>query len=845
MILVSMVLVVGALAIENPRSFQAQVVSATASEFKFIEWYQFLGGMGSSASEVIQTSDGGYAVIGTYEYPGTGGLRLFKIDSFGNIQWNQNYSKIESMGTTIHFSKVHSLKQTSNGGYSFLCEGRPEGSKDQVILIKTDSGGNVTQTFSFLGGGSSIVETNDGGFIMAGSAWTGEEIVSNIYHSFSDGLLVKADSYGRTEWSLTYGDQGHNIFSNVIQASDGGYAVAGVTSKFSPKEKINDLPLGLGDLDAWFLKIDSHGRIQWNITLGIGPGTGSPGYDAYSAGINEPSSIIQAIDGCFFVAGKTHSRSSELFPIDVPWIVKIDSSGKFEWGKTYGQKSNDYTFSEIINTRDGGLAVVGTKPYREAMTWQGGGPRVIWLVKTDFAGNLQWNQSLYSSSMLEGYDGNNLIETSDGGFVVAGAYNYGEQKARGYFYVAKTYPAGPNQNPSPTEHVVASIMPDGTVSPQNVPIKRNGSVYTLTNNFNGSIAIQKDNTVFDGGHFLLQGTNGIGEKTIIRPTEAGFYIVSRTNITIKNTIITHFIYGSYISNSTNIKISGNNITLNGQGILLTNKSSNNTISGNEIHTNAFQGVWLNDTIFSTVSKNTLGFNGVTGISISGGASNVIYGNTIGNDFEENKYCIGLYLRESRHNIIAGNNITKNLVVGIALDYGSSENIIYGNNFVNNDQGDARTGQISLYGGDFLFPHPWLQYGISNTSGFLFGLRNFWDNGTLGNYWSEYTLRNPNAAEIDNSGIWGTPYVIGGENNTDNYPLVALIGISNVSEPYPPSLPPPTAIPTPAPSAHTDSPLSQIDSKLIVLSTVMIAAVIAVIAVFAAEKRKKKRSRMPR
>jgi hypothetical protein len=50
--------------------------------------------------------------------------------------------------------------------------------------------------------------------------------------------------------------------------------------------------------------------------------------------------------------------------------------------------------------------------------------------------------------------------------------------------------------------------------------------------------------------------------------------------------------------------------------------------------------------------------------------------------------------------------------------------------------------------------------------------NFWDSGypSGGNYWSDYEERYPNATEINDSGIWNTPYVIDA-NNKDNYPII--------------------------------------------------------------------------
>jgi hypothetical protein len=57
--------------------------------------------------------------------------------------------------------------------------------------------------------------------------------------------------------------------------------------------------------------------------------------------------------------------------------------------------------------------------------------------------------------------------------------------------------------------------------------------------------------------------------------------------------------------------------------------------------------------------------------------------------------------------------------------------------------------------------------------------NNWDNGTTGNYWSDYQSRYPNATEIDSSGIGNTPYAID-PNNIDNYPLLHQTGISKLT-----------------------------------------------------------------
>lgn len=86
--------------------------------------------------------------------------------------------------------------------------------------------------------------------------------------------------------------------------------------------------------------------------------------------------------------------------------------------------------------------------------------------------------------------------------------------------------------------------------------------------------------------------------------------------------------------------------------------------------------------------------------------------------------------------------------------------------------------------------------LNDTSGIL--RDNFWDNGSVGNYWSNYLVKYPNASEIGNTGIGDTAYVMEREKhlslgdpnatNVDNYPLmyprdapeIALLGMQNAT-----------------------------------------------------------------
>jgi len=70
-------------------------------------------------------------------------------------------------------------------------------------------------------------------------------------------------------------------------------------------------------------------------------------------------------------------------------------------------------------------------------------------------------------------------------------------------------------------------------------------------------------------------------------------------------------------------------------------------------------------------------------------------------------------------------------------------------------------------------------GFGDPIEWLPGRGNVWDNGTSGNYWSDYFIRYPNAAQIDGLGIGDTPFYIN-ENNIDRFPLLEPIIISEFS-----------------------------------------------------------------
>jgi len=135
----------------------------------------------------------------------------------------------------------------------------------------------------------SVVQTSDGGFVMAGGT---DSFGAGDY----DFWLVKTDAEGNMEWNKTYGGTDIDTARSVIQTGDGGYAIAGQTMSF-----------GAGGRDFWLVKTDAEGNMEWNKTYGGGEG-------------DYLFSVVQTGDGGYALAGYTYSFGAGY---DDLWLVKV------------------------------------------------------------------------------------------------------------------------------------------------------------------------------------------------------------------------------------------------------------------------------------------------------------------------------------------------------------------------------------------------------------------------------------------------------------------------------------------------------------------------------------------
>ncbi len=249
-----------------------------------------------------------------------------------------------------------SIEETNDNGFIMTGTTTIFSGYFDVYLLKTSSDGTLQWTKTF-GGSSvsnddkanSVIQTNDGGFILVGDS---KSFGAGNYDIF----LIKVSSDGSLQWSKTFGGSDDDEGYSVQQTNDGGFIITGFTYSF-----------GAGGKDVFLLKTASDGTFQWSKTFG---GTD----DDFG------QSILQINEGSFIIAGFTYSFGAGNFD---GYLLKTDSNGNLIWSRTFGGTGYD-GFSSVQQTKDGGFIFCGGK------SWGGD----IYLVKTDSDGHSGCNETI-------------------------------------------------------------------------------------------------------------------------------------------------------------------------------------------------------------------------------------------------------------------------------------------------------------------------------------------------------------------------------------------------------------------------------------------------------------------
>jgi len=261
----------------------------------------YLGVHRNWCKSIKQTNDGGYVATGIANVGSFRPANMFvlKTDSNGNEQWftllpdytsGESIHQVENGNYVAFGSGIASTvlaKLDSNGnelsrevylsqsGYS----GQPTADGYIITgvwllktsLLKIDQQGNQLWLKQYEGdsgfsSGYSVKQTNDGGYIVAGTATVTDK----------DFYLLKTDIDGNEEWSKIMGGIGEQVAYDVQQTTDNGYIF-----------------IGKNNSQSYVVKTNEVGDEEWSVSLGA----------------EEGRSIQQTNDSGFITCGNTRPNS--------------------------------------------------------------------------------------------------------------------------------------------------------------------------------------------------------------------------------------------------------------------------------------------------------------------------------------------------------------------------------------------------------------------------------------------------------------------------------------------------------------------------------------------------------
>ncbi|MEO8590942.1 MAG: T9SS type A sorting domain-containing protein [Flavobacteriales bacterium] len=344
-----------------------------------LEWQKTLGGtMDEVAYAVATTSDGGCILAGYTastdgDVTGTHAMEdmwVVKVDVWGTIEWQK------TLGGS-YYERAYGVQQTADGDY--LIAGTTSSVDGDVVgahqlgthdawVVKLDPDGNLLWQRA-LGGTSAeqanaIANTADGGSLVACFAGSNDGDVSGVHGDY-DMWVVKLDADGVIQWQHPFGGATTDLPFAIAATPDGGGIVGGQT--ISNDGDVSD---NHGAIDAWVVKFDASGELQWQRALG--------GIDAERA-----NALVPTVGGGCLVAGYTHSFdgdvSGERGGGDA-WLVQLDATGALVWQKPVGGTLMDEAYSAAL-AADGGLLMAGYAASNDVDVSGGHGNEDLWVVK--------------------------------------------------------------------------------------------------------------------------------------------------------------------------------------------------------------------------------------------------------------------------------------------------------------------------------------------------------------------------------------------------------------------------------------------------------------------------------
>ncbi len=385
-----------------------------------ITHFNYGGSKNDSFRSVVATADGGYIAAG-YTQSINGDITDKTIEEYdywivkytenGIVEWSKTYGGSND-------DRASKIIQTEDGGYAVIGYSRSNdldvitnnGLKD-FWMLKLDASGNISwqKTFGFSGDdkGITLLQTTDGGYFLGGtinvtaSGGLGIDKSALILHAGSDYWAIKLDASGAKQWRKYYGGGQTDVLNDAIQTPDGGFLLIGDSDSADVNISNNK-----GSYDFWVVKTAADGSIMWEKSYG-------------GSEIEKGYSIIKTPDSNYLIVGDARSTDGDLTNTngnaDV-WVLKINETGGVIWQKTYGGNSFDNARS-VINNANNGFFITGSSRSSTNDATTNNGQNDVWILKIDEEGKLDWQKSIGGSEVDFSFS---ITQLQNGNIIVAG-----------------------------------------------------------------------------------------------------------------------------------------------------------------------------------------------------------------------------------------------------------------------------------------------------------------------------------------------------------------------------------------------------------------------------------------
>lgn len=333
-------------------------------------WSKTIGGSKNDyGTSIIASNDGNFIISGYSEssdgdVPYNFGLHDFlvvKINPSGEIIWSKNY------GFSGH-DHAHKIIQTTDGGYFVVGfseysgiegsggtqnngEGHEIGHRNaqhgsgEYIGVKINAAGEF-MWYRYFGGTQNdrvndVVEANDGGLVMVGYSESSNFDITDNKGSY-DYWVVKINNTGVLQWKHNYGGSGIDQAFSICKTLNNSYLISGRSNSDD-----KDVSKPLGGFDAWVIHIDDHGHLMWNKNFG-------------GAAFDAAEQIRILTNGNFGIVGSTRNNLDGNNGENDFWIFEIDNkaNSKLFWQKTFGGSNIDIA-KDFFQNQSNELIIVG------------------------------------------------------------------------------------------------------------------------------------------------------------------------------------------------------------------------------------------------------------------------------------------------------------------------------------------------------------------------------------------------------------------------------------------------------------------------------------------------------